>query len=235
MILLCAVASTVCSVNGGEQVFSSSFVFSGSSSGDFIMSQGAEVTSNPLNSIRSGNPGQHSIASFAVPLSPGVVIQQIAFEYSYTVGFGGAGTGEGSNFTVRAAGAKVFASPLYNDYPYSGSHPNYSKPVAIKVPTLSIKVPTGFQNIEFDFDNNDRNIQLLLPLTVNVTCTGGPCNAPPTPSPGLLFCARYHPIHDHNVYDPSGPLLDDDGVWHQWEDDGGWSHWTSRDLIHWNG
>ena len=57
--------------------------------------------------------------------------------------------------------------------------------------------------------------------------------APATdPSP---FCARYHPIHDGNVYDPSGPLLDKTGVWHTWEDDGGWSHWTSKDLIHWNG
>ena len=47
------------------------------------------------------------------------------------------------------------------------------------------------------------------------------------PSP---FCARYHPIHDGNVYDPSGPLLDKTGLWHTWEDDGGWSHWTSKDL-----
>lgn len=52
------------------------------------------------------------------------------------------------------------------------------------------------------------------------------------PSP---FCAKYHPIHDRSVYDPSGPLLDNTGLWHTWEDDGGWSHWTSKDLIHWTG
>ena len=55
---------------------------------------------------------------------------------------------------------------------------------------------------------------------------------PPGASP---FCAKYHPIHDRNVYDPSGPILDKNGVWHTWEDDGGWSHWTSTDLIHWKG
>lgn len=57
--------------------------------------------------------------------------------------------------------------------------------------------------------------------------------APPSaPSP---FCAKYHAIHDANVYDPSGPLLDLSGTWHLWEDFGSWSHWTSTDLIHWSG
>ena len=47
------------------------------------------------------------------------------------------------------------------------------------------------------------------------------CTAPaPTPAPPGPFCASYHPVHAANVYDPSGPLLADDGTWHQWEDDG---------------
>ena len=33
--------------------------------------------------------------------------------------------------------------------------------------------------LELRFDNNDRNIQLLMPLTINVTCSGGPCVGPP--------------------------------------------------------
>jgi hypothetical protein len=182
-LLLCAVAC-VSSSSDGEQVFSSSFVFSGSSAADFVLSGGSQITANPLNSIRSGSPGSHSIASFAVPLSPGIVVQHMSFEYSYTIGFGATGQqGKGSNFTVKVAGEKVYATPLYNDYPYSHSHPNYSKPIAVNVP-LSIKVPAANKaRIELDFDNNDRNIQLLLPLKVNVTCTGGPCNAPPAPTP----------------------------------------------------
>jgi len=58
---------------------------------------------------------------------------------------------------------------------------------------------------------------------------------PPPPTPPNPYCVAYHPIHDGNVYDPSGPLLDDTGLWHTWEDDGAWSHWTSKDLIHWEG
>ena len=38
------------------------------------------------------------------------------------------------------------------------------------------------------------------------------------------FCPQYHPIHYGNVYDPSGPILDNSGLWHTWEDDGAWSH-----------
>eukprot|EP00039_Didymoeca_costata_P002756 m.62337 g.62337 ORF g.62337 m.62337 type:complete len:523 (-) comp11503_c0_seq1:37-1605(-) len=58
----------------------------------------------------------------------------------------------------------------------------------------------------------------------------GQCNAY-----APAYCPKYHPIRDGNVYDPSGPLLDNNGTWHTWEDDGAWSHWTSRDLIHWSG
>lgn len=71
-------------------------------------------------------------------------------------------------------------------------------------------------------------------LTIDM---GGQCpRPPPSPTePPNPFCAQYHPIHDKNVYDPSGPLHDKNGIWHTWEDDGGWSHWTSADLIHWTG
>ena len=49
------------------------------------------------------------------------------------------------------------------------------------------------------------------------------------------FCPKYHPIHSSYLFDPSGALLDENGLWHLWEDEGSWSHWTSRDLIHWSG
>ena len=55
---------------------------------------------------------------------------------------------------------------------------------------------------------------------------------PPNPAP---FCPQYHPIHSGYLFDPSGPLLDETGLWHVWEDEGSWSHWTSPDLIHWSG
>ena len=62
---------------------------------------------------------------------------------------------------------------------------------------------------------------------------------PPSPSPSPpargYFCPRYHPIGGNELNDPSGPMLDNSGLWHLYEDEGGWSKFTSRDLVHWNG
>jgi hypothetical protein len=113
------------------------------------------------------------VAAFSVPLSPGVVIQSIAFEYEYITGYN---TGIGANFTLKAANVNIYSSPHYTDYSYNANRSNYSNPVPVDVSKLSVKVPaSGESLLEFVFDNNDRNIQLLLPLQVNMTCTGGPC------------------------------------------------------------
>lgn len=58
-------------------------------------------------------------------------------------------------------------------------------------------------------------------------------NCKPDGPPVSPFCPQYHPIHEKNVYDPSGPLLDNQGLWHTWEDDGGWSasHLTTAAVI----
>lgn len=155
-----------------ETAFSSSFVLSAAR--DFVLTGGAQIESNPLNSIRSGNPKSKSSAAFKVPLAPGISLSHVSFEYSYTVGFAHPNA-TGSNFSVRAAGKDTYTSPHFTDCPYSKAYPNYSKPIAVDAP-VSIKVPaTGDSRIEIDFDNNDENVQLLLPLKVTVTCTGGPC------------------------------------------------------------
>lgn len=50
------------------------------------------------------------------------------------------------------------------------------------------------------------------------------------------YCTTLHPLHGHpTVFDPSGPLLDNSGLWHMWDDQGAWPHWTSHDLVHWQG
>ena len=43
--------------------------------------------------------------------------------------------------------------------------------------SAGIKVPSeGPQRISFEFLNTDMNLQLLLPMTLTLTCTGGvPC------------------------------------------------------------
>ncbi len=59
------------------------------------------------------------------------------------------------------------------------------------------------------------------------------CGVPPPPPRGP-FCYEYHPIQNADVYDPSGPFLAEDGLWHVWEDLGGWSHYASTDLLRWH-
>ena len=159
--------------------------FVATSEHDFLLSGGASVTRNPLNSLRSGSPNQHSSATFVLPLSPGVTLTSISFNYRYTIGWGAPAPGKGTNFSLSAGTSRIlYSSPAYNDYPYSKAHPNYSLPVNFHADVSEPIPASGTTRLELWFDNNDRNIQLLLPLEINVTCSGGPCVAPPpTPPP----------------------------------------------------
>lgn len=52
----------------------------------------------------------------------------------------------------------------------------------VDVQGLALKASgTTPAHIEFTFDNNDHNVQLLLPIRFNITCTGGPCLWKPKP------------------------------------------------------
>ena len=158
--------------------------FIATSAHDFLLGGGASVTRNPLNCLRSGSPNQHSSAAFVLPLSPGVTLTSISFNYRYTIGWGAPAPGKGTNFSLRAASRTLYSSPAYDDYPYSKVHPNYSLPVIFHADVSEPIPASGTTRLELLFDNNDRNIQLLLPLQINVTCSGGPCVAPPpTPPP----------------------------------------------------
>ena len=148
---------------------------------DLRLSGGAEVTANPWANLRSGNPNEHTIASFAIPLALGANITGISFGYRYMTGFGPSGVG--TNFSLVVAGHTVYRSPHLTDYDYSKAHPtNYSSIKTFSVNTLNLRIASANQRISIIFDNNDRNLQLLLPLQVNVSCIGstaGSCAAYP--------------------------------------------------------
>lgn len=140
---------------------------------DVILSGGATFAAAPLPAIRSGSPGQHSLLQYATKLSPGAVIKDVAFSYQYSRGYKGAVC---SNFTLRAAGSPIYASPHLSDYPYSSKKPNYSPPILVKKTGLSIQVPPGgVSRLEVAFDDNDCNVQILAPLVIDLTCANGPC------------------------------------------------------------
>ena len=107
---------------------------------DFILAGGASVIAAPLNSLRSGNPGQRSTASFFTPLTPGASLQGVEFDYQYDTGFGSAGAGLGSNFTLSFAGSVLYRSPHLTDYAYAENRTNYSTPIAVRATGLSVVV-----------------------------------------------------------------------------------------------
>ena len=173
----------------------STFVF-GSNPGDLILAGGAALSQAgvaPLFALRSGNPPAHTSAALRVLLNPGATVTRATFLYRYNTGFGP--TGVGTNFTLAVAGQPAYASPHLTDYIYGHNRSNYSLPVAVDAASLAIVVPkTVPSHVEFLFANNQRNVQLLLPLTVTLECSGTvPCTPPPPPPPSHVLLFEHPP------------------------------------------
>jgi hypothetical protein len=73
---------------------------------------------------------------------------------------------------------------LLNQFPYS-KHSVYSPPVDVAPNGVQIPVPSSGGTVAFNFNNIDKNLQLALPIQINITCAGSnPCfNAPAPPAP----------------------------------------------------
>ena len=148
---------------------------------DFKYGGGAGETADPVHSIRSGNPSQLSSAAIAQPLLPGTTVQRVAFDYQYNTGYGHGGDNiTSTNFTAYVGGVAVYSSPPLVDYAYEDNRSLYSPPVHVDA-AVQIAVPANASNPRFEihFANNDRNVQLMLPLRVNLTCAGDACVSPP--------------------------------------------------------
>lgn len=178
---------------------------------DLILAGGASVQSAPLYSLRSGNPGRATSAALRAVLNPGATVSRVSFAYRYDTGFGP--TGVGANFTLRIAGQPVYTSPHLTEYSYA-NRTNYSQPVAVDAQSLAIVVPQGLpveDNVQFQFENNGRNVQLLLPLTVTVECSGAiPCTPPPPPPPSHVLLFEHAPSI---VAGPECPWVLGSGPW----------------------
>lgn len=77
----------------------------------------------------------------------------------------------GTNFSVvisplcnpETSSHTVYSSPHLTDYPFDTCNNCYSPPVEVHATGLSIPVSTA-SVIKLVFENNDRNLQILLPL-----------------------------------------------------------------------
>lgn len=110
-----------------------------------------------------------------------------SLEFSYRSCEGYAAVGAGPNFTLTVAGASAYESPPQTGHPYQKSCPDgtcYSPAVNASAGSLAISVPvSGAQHVAFQFHNTDQNLQLLLPMSLSLRCSGGPCFQPPPPPP----------------------------------------------------
>jgi hypothetical protein len=122
----------------------------------------------------------------AQTLTEGSEVDSLNFSFQYLTGYDP--TGKGSNFTVKVAGKVVYASPELSNYTYNQNHSGFSPPVNVELKGLAVKVPVGSASrIEIAFMNNDRNVQLKLPLSFNISCSGGACAAPPLWEPAARY------------------------------------------------
>jgi lysophospholipase L1-like esterase len=154
-------------------------------------SAGASITSGaPFGmAIRSGIAGTEkpTAAALGTQLTPGVTVDTVSFSYRQCTGY--ATTGAGPTFNLSVAGSAAFESPPMAGFPYKKSCPGgacYSPAAQVSAKSLGIKVPAdGVHRIAFNFKNTDQNLQLLLPMNLTLTCSGGPCTkaAPPPPAP----------------------------------------------------
>jgi hypothetical protein len=163
---------------------------SASCASDFsFLSRGSQVEGSATDRYwRTGSPKAVARATLTEELAPGAVVESVSFSFRYLAGFGPGG--EGSNFSLEVAGAVLYASPQLDAYNYSvpSNHTGYSPPIPVEASgSKPVTVPAAGGQVSLLVDNNDRNLQLLLPLTFEIKCRSpGPCVKdsawrPPTP------------------------------------------------------
>jgi hypothetical protein len=142
------------------------------SAGDFETTGGAGVISNPTTSVRSGDPHEVNSATLRYGIQDAThSISRIQFQYSYVTGYANGGP-SGTNFTVvlhdfiTGAEIPIYSSPHLTDYEYDKCSTCFSPPVQVRATVT--KQPTNPQFIKFIFQNNDRNVQLKMDLSLTV-------------------------------------------------------------------
>merc|ERR1711957_1118025 len=130
------------------------------------------ATGGGAPSIRSGNPGQStSVTLWADIADSAKRLATLSFSYRYVSGYGKADERMGTNFTVvlrdldeNLEDVLVYKSPELKDYSYDACRTCYSPQMPV-VANLSNAISIGTNySIALLFDNNDRNIELALPV-----------------------------------------------------------------------
>lgn len=146
---------------------------------------GASITANgPDVNIRSGDPGDVGTAAYTATLrAPGHKVTGLALNFSYVAGYGGDGAPGGAVLSVVALApgpcgggaapgpplATLYTSAPLEHYPFDSNPRGYSpaNPVVLPRGAFSLDASSGVV-LAFRITNNQRNIQLKLPLPVTV-------------------------------------------------------------------
>jgi hypothetical protein len=140
--------------------------------GEFV-GQSVRVNRNPWVNLRSGNPGERTAICMSYPLLDRTshTVSRLSFRYRYSTGYVPAHSAS-ANFSLVLLGAcasplssptrtVLYSSPPLSDYVYNSNHTNYSAPVLVDVPGLSLNVSEPMK-LCLAFANSGRNVQLLL-------------------------------------------------------------------------
>lgn len=148
----------------------------------------ASVVGNGADqNIRSGDPGQTNAAALAAVIRDGThALAAVSFSYRYVCGYGADGAHKGASFVVLlvdvcAAGtmltppppaavrAVVYSSGELTHFPFDVCNTCYSPRIDVNV---TLPAPVAVQNstaVVVVFTDNDRNVQLDLPMDVAIT------------------------------------------------------------------
>jgi len=150
-------------------------VLAGSSPSDFSLTGGASVVPNGNDeNIRSGEPGETTTVTWDTPVQDNThVIQSVQFSYRYVTGYGSAGQHTGVVMSLEVADScggspqTIYKSPELVNYSFDSCNTCYSPPQVVNVGSLNIAVTTQ-KSFSISFQNNNRNVQLLLPMNITV-------------------------------------------------------------------
>eukprot|EP01043_Picozoa_sp_COSAG02_P050074 COSAG02_NODE_5103_length_4628_cov_3.366085_1_plen_470_part_00 len=177
LVLALSAAGTVARAQQQQETVGQAVLAANCASDFSAVSRGSQIEgSAPYRYWRTGSPKATAQATLTDELAAGAVVESISFAYQYLAGFGPGGAG--ANFSLQVAGTVVYRSPILDAFNYSVpvNHTGYSPPIPVTTKGEPITVPTGGGQVTLLVENNDRNLQILLPLTFNVTCKSpGPC------------------------------------------------------------
>jgi len=142
---------------------------------DFSLGGGASIVSNGnAENIRSGDPGQSTSITWSTLVQDNThTITGVSFSYRYVAGYGGANVHTGTIMTLVVADEcnnspqTLYKSPELIAYPFDGCNTCYSPAQNVNVQNLNIAATTA-RAFTLDFQDNNRNVQLLLPMNITI-------------------------------------------------------------------